>query len=414
MSDRFVESFVEKLILLEKAAGANVQYRIMPPFTAPFHDHLSIQDTAKKIAEFIGLTGYTFIVAITKQDKNVHGHIDLSSQGTGVFVEVEEKMMKFPDAIGAILCHEACHKWLQVHGIASPIEAENEILTDITSVFLGLGKIMLNGCKSTNVRRESIANGTRTTTETQTSGYLDRDQLAFVYRLVCAMRNISRIDIMRGLNVAASQAVKSCDSLFGHYYDDRFHDSETFRHSANKFHERITTLQHDLAELNKLVTYMKKSLCETVDDFLKKSHAAIHLEQRKTTAMAMEAETDPALHFLRAIQKEFELDQMRKELTSVGNDTESFLRHAKAISRHINRNSNRFPVPSSGTFAVVECPKDGTKLRLPENSGKLIATCPTCKYRFAYSTAIPALSDPTPSSSCRSTWKTLKAWLLRQ
>jgi hypothetical protein len=75
MPDRFVESFVEKLILLEQRTGADVHYRVMPPLTVPFQDHLAIQSAAKKIAEFIGLIGFTFIIAIAKQKKNVAGHI---------------------------------------------------------------------------------------------------------------------------------------------------------------------------------------------------------------------------------------------------------------------------------------------------------------------------------------------------
>jgi hypothetical protein len=218
MADPFVEAFVDKLILLEQTAGAQVHYRVMPPLTIPFQDSLAIQSVAKKIAEFIGLTEFIFIIAIIKQKKNVVGHIDLSTGGKEVFVEVDSDMMKFPDAVAATLCHEVCHKWLQVNGIQSPIEADNEILTDITSVFLGFGKIMLNGCRTTNVRQETAPNGTSTITETMTAGYLDRDQLAFVYRLVCAMRSISSSDFMQGLNAEATLAVNGCDSLYAHHY----------------------------------------------------------------------------------------------------------------------------------------------------------------------------------------------------
>jgi hypothetical protein len=87
MSDRFVEAFVEKLILLEQKTGANVQYRVMAPLTVPFPDHLAIQRMARQIAEFIGLTDLTFVVAVAKQKEKVAGHIDLSTDGKAVFVE---------------------------------------------------------------------------------------------------------------------------------------------------------------------------------------------------------------------------------------------------------------------------------------------------------------------------------------
>jgi uncharacterized protein YbaR (Trm112 family) len=53
-------------------------------------------------------------------------------------------------------------------------------------------------------------------------------------------------------------------------------------------------------------------------------------------------------------------------------------------------------------FNIVTCPQDGTKLKLPENSGDIIAACPKCKYRFAYSTS--ALSFPEEAAPPRLTW----------
>jgi len=137
VAETFVLSFVDKLILLEQRAGSQVHYRIMPPLAGPFHDCISIQKVARQIADSIGLTHFSFIITFAKQKKNVGGHIDLSTGGRDVFIEIDPDAIPFPDSVGAILCHEICHKWLQVMGISSPIEIDNEILTDITTVFLG-------------------------------------------------------------------------------------------------------------------------------------------------------------------------------------------------------------------------------------------------------------------------------------
>ena len=166
MSDLFIECFAEKLILLEQKKGAAVSYRLMSPITMSFYDCLSIQKAAKQIADFIGLTGFTFVITVSKLKKNIGGKIDLCNNGEAVFIEIDEETLKFPDVVGAILCHEICHKWLQINGIKSSTERDNEILTDIATVFLGFGKIMLNGCKSIYSRNETIPNGTRTITQT--------------------------------------------------------------------------------------------------------------------------------------------------------------------------------------------------------------------------------------------------------
>jgi len=408
MSDQFAQAFVEKLILLEERTGANVQYRVLPPLTSRFHDSISIQRTAKDIAQFVGLTGFTFIVGIAKQDEKVGGHIDLSGSGPEVFIEIDSDMMEFPDAVAATLCHEVCHKWLQSHGIRLPVTIENEILTDVTAVFLGFGKVMLNGCNVTNVRTEPVANGTRTITKTLKSGYLDRDQFAFVYRLVCAMRSVPESDSIQGLNSEAMQAILTCDNRFGHLYADRFHRTDTLQDAVAEIDTLITEHQHSLADLKKHSVYTQQSFLETLDTFVASSHRDLASLRRNAAELSQNGELDPALRFLRCIQKQDKLRRMAESLSPMGDAIHGFLRHTRSLCRHFYRNADRFPIPSPDAFCIVACPQDGTKLRLPEDSGNLIATCPTCKYRFAYNTAVPEFIDPTPPTPVmpprRKTW----------
>ncbi len=402
MPDRFVEAFVDKLVLLEQKTGTKAHYRVLPPLAAPFHDYLAMQAVAKQIAEFIELKGFTFIVATAKQKEKVGGHIDLSTGGREVFVEVDSEMMKFPDTVAATLCHEVCHKWLQVNGIRSSIEIDNEILTDISCVFLGFGKIMLNGCRATNVRHETIPNGTRTITETLTAGYLDRDQLAFVYRLVCAMRSIPSSDFMQGLNTEAALAVQRCDLAYAHHYAPRYHRIEATQELVTSFNSRVAEVQHTVADLNKHATYIKKSFCETIDHFLNWGHRTLESLRQKAVAMTQDNEPDPALRFLRAIKSDFEANRLSDEVRPVLKQAEGLLRHARVVGRYLSQNDQQFPAPSPAMFNIVTCPKDGTKLRLPENSGDLIAGCPVCNYRFAYNTS--PVSFPEPRAPRKVTW----------
>jgi hypothetical protein len=101
MAEAFVLSFVEKLMSLEKKTGSSVHYRIMPPILAPFHDCISIQKVARQIADSIGLSQFTFIIAFAKQKQNVGGHIDLRTDGAEVFIEIDPDAVAFPDSVGA-------------------------------------------------------------------------------------------------------------------------------------------------------------------------------------------------------------------------------------------------------------------------------------------------------------------------
>lgn len=398
MSDQFVQTLLEKLIFLEARTGADVRYRTMDPFTSPFYDHLSIQRTARDIAQFAGLTGFTFIIGVAKQDEKVGGHIDLSASGPEVFIEIDSDLMEFPDAVAATLCHEICHKWLQSHGIWLPISIDNEILTDIAAVFLGFGKVMLNGCNVTNVAHRPVANGTQTITKTLRSGYLDRDQFALVYRLVCAMRRLDESDSIRGLNHEALRVVRSCDSTFGHLYDGRQHSADTLQEAVSQFDANIVAHQSALADLTKHCLYTQHAFLETLDAFVTSCHKDLVSLRRTAAAMVQSEEVDPALRYLRCVQRQEELRRMSESLVPMNDAAHGFLRHAKAICRYLHRNSDKFPISNPNAFCFVTCPQDGTKLRLPEARGSLIAICPTCKYRFAYNTAAPEFEESAPSA----------------
>jgi len=413
MTDWFVEAFVDKLILLEQTTGARVTYRMMTPPTTLLPDLVELQTIAKQIAEFVGLGDFTFNIGPVTLPEKIGGHIDLSTNEQVVHVEVHGELMTFPGVAAATLCHELCHKWLQINGLRLDVGRDNEILTDITTVFLGLGKIMLNGCKAATTRYERLHNGTRTVTETKTVGYLDRDQLAFVYRMVCSMRAIPRSDFMADLNGDATLAVQRCDSAYGHHYDARFHAMETALDAVAGFGAEVVRAQRTMAELDKHLTYIKKSCCGTVDGFVSAGHRRLESLSREAAALTQGAEADPAMRFLRAIRAEFEVERMVAKIGSLSQEAKHFLQHVAAVGRHFFNNDHRFPRPSPAMFNIVCCPQDGTKLRLPESSGDLIATCPTCKYRFAYNTSTLSFREPAPAPR-KLTWGDRIRGLLRR
>lgn len=394
-------SLVDKLLLLEQKTGLSVRYEIMSPISEPCHDPIVIQQLAKAIAEFAGLAGLTFIVAITKQKQNVGGHVDLSTEDQEVFVEIDPALTKYPEAVVATLCHEVCHKWLQLQGIRSPVVLDNEILTDVTSVFLGFGKIMLNGCKVTHVDHNPLHNGSQKVTEEMTTGYLDREELAFVYRVACAMRRISLQEFMAGLNNEARTAVRACDMSWGDTYSQIHHDEEHIHNAFDRLKKDICATQGTMADLHKHLSYTKKSFIETVDSFLGSSSKELESFRQRAANIASTQEADPALRFLRAMKADGDFTHLRSSTTSVLAEAESFLRHTRQVTRHLLLHEDHFPAPASAMFNVVSCPQDGTKLRLPENSGPLIVKCPQCNYRFPYNTN-PALTFadlPPPKAS---------------
>ena len=410
MIERFVLSFVEKLILLEKASGATIPYRIAGPITTPLHDVIAIQKLAHQLGSSIGLSNYVFVVSVAKQKKNVGGHIDLSTRGDEVFIEIDPGVNHSPDSIGATLCHEICHKWLQIRGITSPILMDNEILTDITTIFLGFGKIMLNGCEVTSVTTEKVADGIRKETNAHKFGYLNRDQLAFVYRLVCSMRKIPESEYMQGLNFDAVSAIRMSDRLFGESYGEKFHDAETNTAALERLGDVSLAHQQLIAKLDKHLAYISRAYCDTVGNTITHAQATVERISRRSNDLAKSCEFDPALLFLVAIRKCHEVELMHQELASMSKSLEEFLTHSKLIGSAISNSDSHFPPPSARMFNIVICPRDGTKLRLPEDSPNLLVGCPTCHYQFVYDTTCICFGAPAREATTENTNWLTRLW----
>lgn len=93
--------------------------------------------------------------------------------------------------LGAILAHEISHFFLLNQGIALPTAFENERFTDLGAVFLGFGKLLLNG------KAGELGEGTGLLVEL---GYLSFDLILYAYRAVNVQRNIDASVANRNLS----------------------------------------------------------------------------------------------------------------------------------------------------------------------------------------------------------------------
>lgn len=397
MSQVFIEDYIQKITLLEKQAGRKAGYQVLEPFSVNSRDIIAIQTAGKKIAEFIGLHDFAFIIATVKQKEKVGGHVELRYGEKEVFVEISDDTLKFEDAVLAILVHEIVHKYLHINGIScgtGPIhEYENEVLTDITTVFLGLGKLMLNGCECQNVRQEYAPEGTRTVTETLKSGYLNRSQLAFVYRLVCAMRRIPSSEYERRLSLDSIQSLQECERCYGDYFDKRFYEPDVRKVSVEYLRSAISDTQLILSNIDKNLLYLQGACVKSVETFLERIHKKLRELLVESQKMADDNEYDPCLKFLNAIQLEQTIAKLVSEITDYSSEAKRYQNSVTKLANSVQTFGNLFPKPSSDMFTIVACRNDGTKLRLPEDKAHLIAKCPKCQYQFVADTSIPVFKE---------------------
>jgi len=391
MSEVFVEDYISKIVLLEKQVGVKLSYQMLEPFSLNKRDIIATQTAAKKIAEFVGLHGFTFIIATVKQKEKVGGHVELKYNEKEVFVEISDDVLKFEDAVLATLAHEITHKYLHVNGIScgmGPIhEYENEVLTDITTVFLGLGKLMLNGCECQNARQEYVPEGTRTITETLKSGYLDRRQLAIVYRLVCTMRKIPSTEYEQGLSTDSIQALRECERHYRYYFDNRFHEPNIRNELVQYLHSAIRETQSILSNIDKNLLYLQRACVDVVETFLEKTHKWFMELLLESQMMTDNNEYDPCMKFLNAMQIDQRIAKLVSELNNYLSEANRYQNSVTKLANFAQTFGNPFLQPRIDMFTIVTCRNDGTKLRLPEDRPHLIAKCPKCQYQFVADTS---------------------------
>jgi len=85
----------------------------------PFHVHtesadayVDIQKAARRIAEFVGLTGLTFLIEPTHLAEGTCGRIEPQSGGSEVLVQIFSNLFGFSSAVLATISHEIAHKFL--------------------------------------------------------------------------------------------------------------------------------------------------------------------------------------------------------------------------------------------------------------------------------------------------------------
>ena len=371
---------LEKLIHLGKKLEGTRIYELLEPWSFNGHDLYEIQEAGKRISNFIGLPNLTFVIGFFQQKKNTAGHIELNNNSEeGVFIEIDEKLKSENNIILAILAHEICHKLIHINGLTQ-LGYENEILTDVATVFTGLGKLSLNGCESKKVftdtaLKENIKTTTKTTT-TKTIGYLKRDQFAFLYNVVCNMRKIPIKYASKGLNKEAINAIKR-----NQYY-----------HSAELFHNVYA--RKNISEINSQFNHkyqlesaknlkLFKTLQASVNNEIKKNkstHQLIKSTSEKHITKASENLTPERLNYIKNLILINELNsfnQLYKDKIT------EFAVLNNAIIRLLQRKDLAFllKLEDREIFYKIECPVCANTMSLKQD--KLVKiNCTRCRYSF--------------------------------
>jgi hypothetical protein len=381
---------ITRIRKLETALGRNTSFETLEPFKWKSGDNsnraLDLQTAAKRIAKFLKLEYLVFHIAFTAKPHEVAAHIELQSDSPDVFVELSSELLDFDEAVIAVLSHELTHRYLYKFGIRESNTEENEILTDVAAVYLGLGKIMLNGCHDEIIRHVQRDTGPATISHKVKVGYITREELAFVYELCGAMRNLDTKRNLAGLNSGAQESCANVRRQYEPFLDRRAHTAEHQSDFIVANLEAIVGQQRALAELDRLIRLTKTDVLDALERLSQDGHNAFAASREMLGKIAESGDHNPHLRFL-------DIVGWRHEAFTCDS---TVLDNLTSLIVEVQR---KFLINEVFEDKVqIECPLDKTKLRVPAGKQSLLVTCPACKYKFVVNSKYTVVKSEQDSS----------------
>ncbi|WP_251092961.1 hypothetical protein [Streptomyces sp. Caat 7-52] len=126
--------------------------------------HLGAQRVAREIVRHFRLPDARLIVGF--REMTHAANVELAA-GPEYFVELNDRFRTHRRDIGAALAHEVAHVYLHRLGLSFPATAQNEILTDTTTAYLGAGWLLLDAYREDAVSSQKL-------------GYLTPEEFGYV------------------------------------------------------------------------------------------------------------------------------------------------------------------------------------------------------------------------------------------
>ena len=351
-------------------------------------DILELQSIARQMACFINMPFFTITVAPAKQNESVAGHIE-GSDSNDVYIEIDPVYLKYPVAAIKVLAHEISHKYLAFHRLSLDVTKDDEILTDIAAIYLGFGIFALNGGAYSETYKKDFET---TVKRTVRNGYLDLEESAFVYDIVCRMRGLQDSEIFAGLNEIAAGSVRRVRKQNVAAYPPDNLDVSAIRGEIASVREKLELTDLELCNIEKIKILFPGALVAKSSDV-----DAVRRDVVKTRCALWRLEMELAASAGRVAY--LSIPVWTVDVRELVNMSDAHLAFVQPLNESI---SQRVPLSVTRadwdalTSVVIECPKCTSRMRLPPGKSHIGVTCPKCKYAFDYSTTCPEFKWVSP------------------
>lgn len=370
-----------KMALLEQRVGLWKGDPFVPPQDFSFLDPVAVQKIAKQMANSIGLGDLVFIVSYAKQGANVAGHVELRHGQPDVFIEIDNSL-ECPESVLAVLAHEIAHKFLHRRGVILSNEQENEELTDLATIFMGFGRLSLNGCEAGREKSRLHEGRYVDATNKAKVGYLGMKVFAEAYFLHSLASGLSQSQWRDGLNSQALQSVMQAELEHEGVLALNSARLSTFLPSSRpKWHK-------DFVLLGGLVKQVLRQVAETLHSFhqseasLRRRAGDLDLDSRRTLLQSIEFVAEVA---------EWE---RRTEFNAEAEGASSFFKAIdwKFLSRSDLARSSKF---------LLACPRCEADLRVSNTAEQKTLRCPKCTLEFEFAGPIHHVTEAKANTTAQ-------------
>lgn len=387
-ADPVARDILEKLALLERTAGVRAHYRILEPLPLSSTDISALQTAARMIGDWIGLRNAMFHISVGDAAVVRPGGMFVDNEQEEFSVEISRESVATPTLAMAALAQEVAHAYLIKGNITAGLQAEGpasgRAFLDITAIFLGLGKLLLNGCASAARNAGGLV--------PVPPCHLSPTYLAFTHRATCSMRGLDYDQHLVGLTPPAVELLHSWNS----HKDTVFSLSLRNVLTASQPHRPLLDAVADnhvaLARFDQLLRYSETYFLAR----MRRELATYHLECQEAVSRltAREQETyDPCMVYLNQLRRRMDLQRFADGLQQ---QQDVILERLQILLRGINslEDHSLLDHTSSGlSFVPPFCPLDGTQVHLPQGQREARVHCPTCGYEFLASADAPAFAN---------------------
>lgn len=329
---------IERKASRKQFALYEMKHWVQPDVTVPI---ATVRDEAINILEFAGLHNYQTDIRFETLDNNTGGNISLNNtMEPVVHINVSSTFRNNWKAVLAILAHEICHKFLMVNGLYCSLNVDvNETYVDLTTMYVGFGELILNGCDA------KVGN------MSYKLGYLTMDTYQVAYRLACCVLGETSTNRGIGIDEFADEALNLWKMK-----DDKI---ELLKECFVKKSQQLSELSRNMAAMEQLFSHCKQDLSSDYDALDKEFFQELKMENG-TVKNKMAA----FLAFYNAAYGRKD-DELVKELNEVFNEA---LYNAYMVYQqhgHFELKPEKVTCPSYGTVGktvktesgIVKCPK---------------------------------------------------------